>query len=339
MQNNAEIEARKFEDIPLNCDIYLMGETWLDPYKISISNFINGEEYEYVGYVSFASVKSIGQDYAELSWYPNIHDRFHRVAIVLPRSEFITCLELQNIDEKPRIFVTDNWLYNIHTRSHSVFAMVDTIGMKKAMKNGTLTMDKLSLLREQVDSLSVQNSNFAFVSFADSLLIKANWTVGHIDSEIGYTYNPESILHLIPKIQKIYKEIMSMNIYTIITQGANEYYGNELFHVSGNHFCLNSLGLSFSQLKYIEEMARGNIRKNIHPPKDLYIDENYFHSLRFTFEFFEEKNKLNKYQYRSPVADMDSHYYAVDCRNILQNLVQGAPIIRSHDSMKDTWRL
>ncbi len=300
-----------------------MGETWLDPYKISISNFINGEEYECVGYPSFASVKSIGQDYAELSWYPNIYDRFHRVAIILPRNEFIICLELQDIDEKPRIFVTDNWLDNIFTRSHSVFALVDTIGMKKAMKDGTLTMDKLSLLRKRIDSLSVQNSNFAFVSFADSLLIKANWTVGRIDSEMGYTYNPELILHLIPKIQKIYKEIMSMNIYTIIAQGANEYYGNELIHVSGNHFCLNSLGLAFSQLKYIEETARGNIKGNIHPPEDLYMDENYFHSLRFSFEFYEEKDELIKYQYRSPVADVDSHYYAADCGNILQNLERG----------------
>lgn len=317
---NIEIETHKFEDIPLNRDIYLMGEKWLKPYKNSLLNRINGREYETVGFVSFASARFVGDNHVELSWYPNTYDRSHQVTISLPRCAFITCLECWQIDEKPRIFVVDDWLDEVCVRSYSVFALVDMIGTKKAMKNGTLSMGKMLLLREQIDALSVQNPNFAFISFADSLLIKANWTVGHVDSEIKYTYDPEAILYLIPKIQNIYKEVMCTNAYAIIAQGVNEYYGNELLHISGKHICLNSLGLPFSQVYRIEDMARENIEKFVHSKQDLYMDENFFHSLRFSFEFSETKHKLCKYSYRSPMADVESHYYAEDCRNILQNL-------------------
>lgn len=298
-----------------------MGEKWLKPYMNSLLDLINGGEDETVGFVSFASARSIGNEYVELSWYPNIYSRFHEVTIFLPRHAFITCLECWQIDEKPRIFIVDDWLDEVFIRSYSVFALVDVIGTKKAMKNGTLSIEKTLLLREHIDTLSAQNPNFAFISFADGLLIKSNWTVGHVDSKIKYTYDPESILYLIPKIQNIYKEVLCMSAYATIAQGVNEYYGNELLHISGKHICLNSLGLPFSQVHCIEEMARKNIKKGLHSTQDLYMDENFFHSLRISFEFSETKHKLRKYRYRSPIADVESYYYAEDCRNILQNLV------------------
>ena len=78
--------------------------------------------------------------------------------------------------------------------------LIDAIGVKAALSNGTLTRLKLVALRDKIDEISARYPDVAFVSFADSLLLKSNWVVGHRGSEITYTYEPETIVRLLPDV-------------------------------------------------------------------------------------------------------------------------------------------
>ena len=107
-----------------------------------------------------------------------------------------------------------------------------------------------------------------FVSFADSLLIKSNWRVGHFRSDVSYTYNPEVVVRIIKELQAVYQVVLGLDVYAILTQGTNEYYEDSLVHISSgqNHISLNSLGIPFAQLMAIETSVRAAIRGRFQVP-------------------------------------------------------------------------
>ncbi len=297
-----------------------MDEKWMAEYDNSLVEMINGGNYAAVGYISYAAARAIGASSIELSWYPNIYDRFHEMKVSLPRDQFVTCVECSDYDEKPRIFVKSAWLTNLHLRAHSVFAIVDAIGVKNALASGKLTREKLIELRGRIDEIAKANPNISFVSFADSLLIKSNWFVGQYDSHIKYTYEPEVIIRLIADIRLAYLDVLGMEVYAVLTQGSNEYYEDSLLHISPtqNHISLNSLGLPFAQLMSIDNAARGAIRDHVHDPAELYMDENFYRSLRLVHEF--SKKALPKGVYQSPMSTGDSFYFYSDYQTIIENL-------------------
>jgi hypothetical protein len=51
---------------------------------------------------------------------------------------------------------------------------VDAIGVKAALSNGQLGGPALVRLRDRIDAIAATNAGVAFVSFADSLLLKVN---------------------------------------------------------------------------------------------------------------------------------------------------------------------
>ena len=211
MFKHDDIQIYPFSEVPLNQDIYLMGTEWLAPYEKSIVSFLKGSsDFDTVGFISYASARTINEHSIELSWYPNVHDRFHEVRVLLPRTAFVMCVASWTIDEKPRIFVTTEWLNQLHTRSYSLFAMVDAIGVKAALLNGSFTHDRLVELQSKIDEIAARNPDIAFVSFADSVFLKMNWTVGIWDSEIKYSYNPEKILRPLIEINDAYMSALSM---------------------------------------------------------------------------------------------------------------------------------
>ncbi|MDQ6702275.1 MAG: hypothetical protein M3Z96_03770 [Pseudomonadota bacterium] len=87
------IEKHAFESVPLGRDLYLMDEKWMQAYEKALLALVRGGEYDPVGYISYAAARAINAEAIELSWYPNIHDRFHEVRVILPRSQFVTCTE------------------------------------------------------------------------------------------------------------------------------------------------------------------------------------------------------------------------------------------------------
>jgi hypothetical protein len=56
--------------------------------------------------------------------------------------------------------------------------------------------EKLIDLREAIDALAIRTPDVSFISFADSLLLKSNWTVGMVGKTPAYTYSPEGMLLL-----------------------------------------------------------------------------------------------------------------------------------------------
>jgi hypothetical protein len=328
MFSHSEFRVIAFEDLPLDEDIFLMDERWMSEYESACINMFNGLDYPNVGYISYAAARGVGGDHLELSWYPNIIDRFHEMVVKLPREAFVTCVDTPRWDGKPRIFVKSSWLSGLHLRPYSAFALIDAIGVKDALSRGQLSGPSLVRLRERIDVIAADNPAMAFVSFADSILVKMNWFVGQYDSDISYSYDPEALIRIMPAVAGAFREEVDLAVYAAVAQGVNEYDDTALLHLSstGNHISLNSLGLPFAQLLAIDGAARAAIRAGEHGPGELYIDEHFYHSLRFRSGF--EKAGLPRAGYRSPLAARTSHYFYTDRQTILVNLDPAAPAPR-----------
>ena len=324
MFDHSGFRKYSFHEIPLERDLFLMSEKWMVDYEKAWREVFAGSDrnpYE-VGYISYAAAHVVHGSSVELSWYPNLIDRFHEVRVSLPKSEFITCIRCSDYDEKPRIFVKDAWVEQLHLRAYSVFALVDAIGVKAALMNGKLNRKKLLELRDRIDDLAKLHPDISFISFADSLLVKSNWTVGAYDSTVRYSYNPEIIIKVISEINSIYRETLGMNVYAIVTQGSNEFYNDPLLHISqsGHHVSLNSLGLPFAQLQSIGQTIQHAIRNHLHGAAELYLDEDYYHSLKWRHQF--DKHTLPKAQYSAPMSNGVHFYFYSDRKTILENLEQ-----------------
>ena len=273
-------------DLPLGRDIFMMDEIYMDEWEDENLKRFRGEEnadpYR-VGYITPVSISGITTAGADLSWYPNTHDRFHEVKTVLPNSAFVAAALAYEYDKRPQLFVKTDWMRKLHLRSNSIFAMIDAVDMSKAISSGNISHEKVITLRGSLDEMASQYSEISFISFADSLLLKTNWTVGMVDSDVSYTYAPEALLTLFKDLQDLYRTTLGLEIYGVFAQGSNEYYDDPLLHISKsqNHISLNSLGLPFAQISLIEGAARKAIREGKHAPMEIYMDKDLFYSLSF----------------------------------------------------------
>lgn len=313
-------DVYNFESIPLDRDCYLMDELYLEEYEKSLLDLFDGKEYKHVGYIGYVVARKALDRLLELSWYPNIYIRFHAVAISLPRDQFVTCVECWRYDEKPHIFVKSSWLKNLYRRQYSVFGLIDAIGVKEALENNKISRENLLKLREAIDGLAKSYPDVLFISFADSILLKSNWSVSHSGREVNYTYKPEIFLHIAKEFRLIYKKTLGLDAYAILTQGSNEFYEDSLHHISEsrNHICLNSLGIPFEQLMSIDEAARKAIRGNTHNPAEIYMDKQFYYSLNFRIEF--DTHILSNNHYCSKMMSTDSAYFYSSIQYILDNL-------------------
>lgn len=322
MFEHKDIDKYSFEDIPLNQDCVLMSEKYMEEFSIALVGMLEGKSkspYE-VGYVSFVAGRQINDNSLDLSWYPNVHTRFHEVSISIPKDKIITSVGCGQYDVKPYIFVEHDWLEQLYTREYSVFALIDAIGVKEAIRDNLLTKELLVDLRNRIDALAEQHSDISFISFADSLILKSNWSVGYFHKGIECSYEPESILNIICEIQEIYRDVLGLEIYSVVTQGSNEYYEEPLLHISPskNHICLNSLGVPFAELLAIESAAKSAIKNGTHGLSDLYMDEQYYHSLNFEFEY--KKNDKPKNTYKAIMKTEEPSYFYASCDDIIENL-------------------
>ena len=131
-------------------------------------------------------------------------------------------------------------------------------------------------------------------------------------------YDPEKIIRLLPEIQTVYRDALEMEAYALIAQGINEYYEDDLLHISGNHISLNSLGLPFAQIMAIDNAARNAIRRGLHEPAEVYMDQDFFHSLRFNYQF--ATSSRPKHTYVSPMANGPSYYHFESRQTLLDNI-------------------
>lgn len=323
MFEHEDFERYEFENVPLDRDLYLVDQKYMSDYESMMTRFLTdykNNPYENVGYVSYAAARKALDNSIELSWYVNIPDRFHEVSIILPREQFVSCVSCQACDEKPRIFVKGEWLDSLHARSFSVFSMIDAIGVKKYLEEDKLSTEMLAELRDRIDQIASEYPSISFISFADSLLLKSNWSVGAFNNDISYTYEPEVFIYLAEKISKIYQDCIGLPTYSVITQGQNSYYNDSLLHISesNNHVSLNSLGVPFAQLMDIEHTARHNIRSKQHAPAEVYMDSLYYHSLNFKHSF--DKNSQPKAEYSTKMVSTSCEYFFNSCGELIEQL-------------------
>ena len=320
MFNHKMFDKYDYNEVPLEEDLYIVDEVYLKAYEKVMLSLFEGGEYKNVGYVSYVAARNIQDNFIELSWYPNVFDRFHEVSISLPKNQFVCCVGCWRYSEKPRIFVRSEWLENIHLRSYSVFALIDAIGVRKALEKNEITREKLVELRSGIDSIAEKYPDISFISFADSLLLKSNWSVGYFKKNIKYTYEPEIFIHLANEINFLYQATLGLSTYSIVTQGGNEYYDDTLLHISEskNHISLNSFGIPFAQLMEIENAVRNAIKTGVHPPSELYLDMRYHNSLKYKYEF--DKKALPSNEYQSKMIGTASKYFCSTRNDILSNL-------------------
>ena len=323
MFENSDIDKYTFDEIPLDRDCLLMSVNYIEEFNESLEKMLRRDEcnpYE-VGYVSPVAIRKINDNSLELSWYPNTHTRFHEVSITLPKDKIKICVGCWQYDIKPYIFVDHEWLEQLHLREYSVFALVDAIGVKTAIRDNLLSKAMLIELRDKIDNLAERYENISFISFADSLILKSNWDVGYFHKGVECSYRPETFLTVVKEIESIYEEVLGLKVYAVLTQGSNEYYGESLLHISSskNHICLNSLGVPFAELLAIESAAKEAIKSGVHSPMQLYIDEQFYHSLQFKFEF--EKNKKPKNTYSAIMKSHQPSYFYSSCDELIANLL------------------
>ncbi|MGD9685783.1 MAG: hypothetical protein AB7U43_02280 [Desulfobacter sp.] len=313
-------EVCDFEQIPLDTDTYLVDMAYAREYEEMMLKLFDGGEYEAVGYVGYVAAREVTPDTLKLSWYPNISTRFHELSITLPRDQFVTCVCCWEYGEKPRIYVKSDWIEELHLRLNSVFCLVDAINVKEAIRKNTLCRDNLISLRTAIDNLASRYPQVSFISFADSIILKSNWTAGYYKKKVKYTYEPEVFLKIVSELQQIYREHLGLEIYAVLTQGSNEYYEDSLLHISesNNHICLNSLGTPFEQLQSIEKAARQAIRDSVHDGAEIYMDEQFFFSISFNHKF--DRHGLAHNPYRSSMMNSVSAYYYSSCQNLIDNL-------------------
>ena len=306
--NPAITTVYDFDKTPLHEEVSLMDEQWLKDFAPALER--NTPQLYELGYHTKAIVNSIGPDALEISVYLT-HRRFHEIKALLPRDRFVICVERPEYDIKPHIFVKGSWLTDLHLRNHSVFAIFDAIGVKAALAREEIASDKLASLRDALDQIANEQSSFALVSFADSVLVKTNYQLGQYDSPIQYSYEPESVIRLFPTIQAAYREVLGLGVYAVITQGVNLDADGSLLHVSRshNHISLNSLGLPFVQMLAIGEAVNKAIHSKAHEPMDLYMDKSFYHSLAFDWGRF-DKDARPKYEYAAPMDSATNYYFA-----------------------------
>jgi hypothetical protein len=312
-----------FENVPVDQDIFIMDVKWAVEHEAAWIKLLDGgKQFDPVGYIGYAAARSVNEHSIELSWYPDIIERFHEVRVLLPRDQFIDCVSVFDYDGNPHLFVASGWFESLYSRSFTAFALVDAIGVKGALANGTLSRKNLLALRNGIDDVAGRHVDMSFISFGDSLLLKSNWHSGNFQRGIKYNYAPEALVNVVAEIKRVFSDTIGLDIYAILGQGSNEYYDDSLLHISEphrNHVSLNSLGLPFAQLFAIEHAARTAIKLGHHEAAEIYMDRNFFFSLRFKLAFATNKHSVESGSYRSPMISGDSRYFISDVKTLVEN--------------------
>jgi hypothetical protein len=150
------------------------------------------------------------------------------------------------------------------------------------------------------------------------------WRVGHVGTDIRYSYAPESLFAAVPALHEAMRETLGLGAYTVMSQGVNAYADGQVLHRSehGNHVSLNALGLPFAQLLAIDAAARAAIREGHHARADLYLDSMLFRSLKTEPAF--NRERFLSFPYRSPfTAAGGLTYVALSLEDLKASIARG----------------
>lgn len=326
---NDMFDVYNFDAIPLNTDLFLMDKKYMREWRDCLAND-RGNGCEKIGFIDHIAARGINLETLELSWYPNVFTRFHEVPINLPKDQFVACVGSSRWDEKPHVFVESSWLESLHCRAYAMFGFIDAIGMKDALKNSTISQEKLRILRDGLDALACAYPDVAFVSFADSIILKSIWSAKYVSKGAPQSYSPERLIEVFRRCQELFREVLGLESYGIFAQGSNEFYFDNLLHISksGNHISLNSLGIPFAQLLEIDADVRKKHTDSERKMANLYIDSCFFNSLKLHYT---HKDKFPQSKYESKIMKRDGVYRYTNCKAILTALSVSDPLTLKSD--------
>ena len=217
----------------------------------------------------------------------------------------------------------EGWLEDLFIRPHCVFGLIDAIGIKQAIASERVNRNLLMRLRTELDDICAGYPDTEFISFADTLMFKRTYTVGHFRSKVKYTYQPEDLLPLFSVVNELYRAVLGLETYAIVTEGNNEFYIDNPIHRSklGNHLSLNSLGAPFAQLLKIESNVAAALHSGAHPPKEIYMDEDFFLSLHIDFKHSGWRQRdCQRATYIDPLTRHERIYYMADREELITRL-------------------
>ena len=304
-------EVYDFNAVPLNTDLFLMDKKYMKEWRDCLVNN-KGQGCENIGYIDNVAARAVHPESLELSWYPNVFTRFHELTISLPKSQLIACVGASRWSEKPHIFVESAWLETLYNRSYAMFGYIDAIGMREALRNNTITQERLTALRDGIDLIAQEYPEVAFISFADSIILKSIWSARYVSAGAPHEYSPEILIEVFQRCQALFKEALSLEAYGIFTQGSNEFYSGSLLHISksSNHISLNSLGAPFAQLFEIDADAKKHHKETGREYANLYLDNHFFNSLNLHYT---KKDKVPTSEYQSAIMKRPGVYRYINC--------------------------
>ena len=313
-----------YENTPLGRDVFVVSEKYYfdfvknwrfylddeDPYTMHpnwmIKNMIRG------------SVIKVEPSYVVVEVFLNTTFRFHSAVVTLPKADFLHCLENYNYQKQPILIVSEDWLRKVMSSHYSVFCMVDAIGIKKAiLTNGGVEPHLFRTFTRTIDSLARKYRNYTFLSFGDSVIIKGTFCP---DRKYYLTYKPEELVKISNEVRKLFRDILNCGSYAIFSQGLLYDFENKGIRKAslGKHYSLGSLGAPFAEIFEIDEVARSNIKMEVHSPCDLYMTTHFFNTLDVIYD---EKGNFNKFSYESKMSFLGiGEYYAVGYDYLLSNL-------------------
>lgn len=251
-----------------------------------------------VGTVSTAEIVGLNSSNLDIRYILNRQTRYHTIKHAIPKSVIKKWIGIYwNIGHKnDYLFVDDDWHDTFWNGHISTFLLVDAIGMKMKMSSDSKKLlEELNLLSQKVDALAKKYPQLLFISAADNIIVKANFSARAIEP----IYNPELLLYVCQDIRNIIKESIGCDSYGIFTQGFNFYNDESLFSINHNHLNTRSLGEPYRELFSLEVRIREDIR-NGELAKSAYFSSDYFISLNLDREILKKDFKnLSKKLYVS----------------------------------------
>lgn len=303
MFENLIFEKYGFKEIPLQSDILVSDEKWMSEYESMYMYALSGG-LEYYDQHSFSAMVSESSDQSlSIRIQINHFDRNHAIDVQIHHQDITQIVGCSKFNGKPTIFVRSNWLNRFESRKHSIYALVDGAGMKKALQLGGIDSHKFTAFRAKIDESSNRHDKIGYISFADSVILKQDWRICEYAR-----YSPEEMIAVVGDIRNAFRDCFSISAYAVFTQGINEYQDPGIFHFSDskNHICMNSFGTPFAQLTEIEKSARDMVHNKPHEGCDFYFSETAFRSLEFMI--VSPKTCIRHFEYFSSISKQIERY-------------------------------
>ena len=216
MSYHPDIEETPFTDIPVGVDLCLCDEKTQDDFVEWLINSFETGDCSNNPAVSFSCwAENVCQDFIHLKVVIEFVEGHHRFSTFLPAMHFRACLDSFKYDVRPYVFVDSEWYASIRTKEFACFGLFDTIGVKKAIQSCQLSAEKLQHLEGKVQAVSEKYLDVLFVGFADSILLKQQWSFNNYDS----SYRPDRLLEVYKELRSVYLEVLELDSYIVLSQG------------------------------------------------------------------------------------------------------------------------